>query len=95
MFLSVYPCNDQNVCVDERKAGISVVDTTGHDHSSEEQDHCTPFCICSCCAATIQLSHVTHIVFAPPVHNTGWNSSYSDRPLLSNIKSIWQPPKLS
>jgi hypothetical protein len=93
--MAVYPCSDKETCVDERKVGIAYVDNSGHDHTSNEQDFCTPFCICACCAAHIQLNGLSDISFAMLVHNTKLATLYFQRSLLNSAKSIWQPPKLS
>jgi hypothetical protein len=95
LFLSVSPCNDQEIHADEQNSetGISITNAN-HNHNDDAEDACTPFCICSCCAASIQLTHITSISFAPPIHNTAVNTAYFEKPLLSNIKSIWQPPRL-
>jgi hypothetical protein len=66
-----------------------------HNHSEAEQDGCTPFCVCSCCATNIQLNHATAIALVPFVHNTKIITPYFDRLVLHGVKSIWQPPKLA
>lgn len=93
--LAVYPCSDKETCADERKAGIVLVDNSNHAHSGSEQDVCTPFCICSCCAAHIQLSHLADISIINLVHNTKVITLYFEKPVLDNAKAIWQPPKLA
>jgi hypothetical protein len=95
LFLSVYPCSDKETCIDERKAGIAFVSVTDHDHTSSEVDQCTPFCICACCAAHIQVNRISDISFAVLIHNTKLTTLYFEKPLLSNAKCIWQPPKLA
>ena len=95
LFLAVYPCSDKETCVDERKAGIVFVDNSSHAHSGSEQDVCTPFCICACCAAHIQMSPGSSITLAIPVHNTELPTLYFEKPLLNSAKAIWQPPKLA
>lgn len=95
LMLAVYPCNDSQICLDEKKAGVSVSAATHHEHSSDERDQCTPFCFCACCATHMQVSYAFVISCEHPVHNTSLNTPYFERPLLNNIKSIWQPPKIS
>lgn len=95
LFLAVYPCSDKETCADEQKAGITFVENSSHNHSNAEQDFCTPFCICSCCAAHIQLNYTTDISLAMLEHNTKLVTLYFERPLLNDAKAIWQPPKLS
>jgi hypothetical protein len=93
--LSVYPCSDKGTCADEQKAGIAVVDTSDHDHTQAEQDICTPLCICSCCAASVQLT-VSYLSMPVRIdHDTKLIIPYQEKSLLNLPQSIWQPPKLS
>ena len=92
--LSVYPCSDKETCADERKTGVTFASVTDHDHTSSEVDQCTPFCICACCAAHIQLNRLSSIAFSNLIHNTQVATFYFEKPLLDNAKSIWQPPKI-
>src|SRR5688572_31168813 len=92
--LSVYPCNDSDICVDDQKVSYSIVNSNDHDHSSNELDLCTPFCTCSCCAAHIQVPLTFSYNLKPSLSSTPFNfysSVFVDR--LSY--SIWQPPRLS
>lgn len=93
-FLAVYPCSDSNTCVDEQKAGMVLIANDDHAHTSNEQDSCTPFCICSCCAAHIQLNQVADITFSILIHNTQLATLYQEKPMLNNGNSIWQPPRI-
>lgn len=93
--LSVYPCSDQETCADERIQGVTAVNVQGHDHAGNESDHCTPFCICSCCATHIQLQYAFDITLVNLVHNTPVATRYIEKPSLNNSKAIWQPPKIS
>ncbi|MFZ6011664.1 MAG: DUF6660 family protein [Bacteroidota bacterium] len=94
LFLAVYPCSDSNTCVDEQKAGVALIASDDHAHTSNEQDSCTPFCICSCCAAHIQLHKAADISFALLIHNTQLTTLYQEKPLLNTSNSIWQPPRI-
>lgn len=90
--LACYPCTDSQTCVDEVKSSIVVIDTEGHEHSDAEQDHCSPFCICSCCRAQIQQPsyyffdfHAVRLIALRYDLNT---------PHIQTISaSIWQPPR--
>jgi len=42
------PCSDGHTC-DEESQKISLV----HNHSEDEKDHCSPFCVCLCCGMKI------------------------------------------
>lgn len=94
LFLAVYPCSDDQTCVDEQKAGIVLIANEDHNHATNEQDSCTPFCICSCCAAHIQLNQVANITITNLVHNTQLTTLYQEKPVLNKGSSIWQPPRI-
>ena len=94
LFMTVYPCSDKETCADERKAGITFVTVTDHDHTSSEVDQCTPFCICACCAANVQLNQIADIAFTNLVHNTLLATLYREQPVLTPGNSIWQPPPI-
>ncbi|MDZ4794344.1 MAG: DUF6660 family protein [Bacteroidota bacterium] len=93
LFLSCLACSDSNECKDETAIAIASTDTP-RDHNHDEEA-CTPFCTCSCCAVSIFYSIIPKIldlkiIFQPEKH------------LISNIAfnteayySIWQPPKIS
>jgi hypothetical protein len=91
--MAVYPCSDGATCLDEVKAGIVNADQSDHNHGSAEEDLCTPFCICSCCAAHIQLKTSPSYGAVAPLHNTPLATAYLEKPLLTNGQSIWQPPR--
>lgn len=95
LMLAVYPCADQKTCVDEQRTGtVANMEMGDHNHSESETDLCSPFCFCSCCAASIRLT-IGVVVPNNYRHNTIHTIPYTDRPLLSNSHAIWQPPRLS
>lgn len=94
MALVVMPCNDAATC--EQSQGNTEQTQQTHDHSDDEEDHCSPFCTCSCCGVTGIIISVPNfqIVFIEPITPTyitpyyqNFNSAY--------YYSFWQPPKLS
>ena len=94
-YLAVYPCSDRDTCVDEVRFGLALSENDNHSHTTNEEDFCTPFCICSCCAAQIQLNLTDDITFTNPIHNTRVNTLYRQSTTLNNSDSIWQPPKIA
>jgi len=85
--MAVMPCSDRHTC-DEESQEISL----GHDHSEDEKDHCSPFCVCSCCGMKVIFK--SSIIACKP--NTKLNSSYQfDYSFLYSFsfkKAIWHPP---
>ncbi|HMV08088.1 MAG TPA: hypothetical protein PK325_01335 [Cyclobacteriaceae bacterium] len=91
--LALYPCSDAETCADDSDSRAKV-ELASHDHSQDESDQCTPFCICACCSATIRLT-VSEVLLPATFHNTTHTIPYAEGHLLSNIHAIWQPPRLS
>ncbi len=92
--LTVLPCSDPDTCQDEIQNGGQVANVSDHEHSDNEQGVCTPFCICSCCAAHIRLSSASDIDFAGVIHNTKQTIPYLEKLVLSDHNHIWQPPRI-
>ncbi len=83
--LSVYPCSDGLHCDEEEK-------TTSHNHSEDENDNCSPFCVCACCGTSYIENKVKVIEpvteqmdFLPIFH-------YSFHYFFSYHLTIWHPP---
>ena len=96
LVLACYPCMDRGACVDEPVSGAAqTLLTEHHTPNSDEQDHCSPLCICSCCAASVQLA--TSVIVIPVLvsHHTEFIVPYQQRALLNGIHTIWQPPRLA
>ena len=91
--LSCLPCGDKNECT--VKATTTVSTPINHDKHSQDTEHCTPFCTCSCCAVSVSLPatvfYKIHKRIFPtkkyPMYDVSYNSQVSF--------SIWKPPKLS
>ncbi len=93
LYLSCLPCGDSMECNIKEEVKISVTDN--HQEHNHDAESCTPFCVCSCCAASayyspFSKSQVTKIVFQPsmyPLYDVAFNAEV--------YYSIWQPPKIS
>lgn len=87
--LLVLPCND--ACSRDSHE-LPVTMEQAQDHHEEENDLCTPFCICSCCASPVIVDQIADLEFYKSEFNC-----YSDcyKPSYSRYShSIWQPPKI-
>jgi hypothetical protein len=93
LYLSCLPCSDSTEANAKSEVKISV--STNQQEHSNSNEACTPFCNCSCCAASAFYSPLNKvqdakIVFQPekfPLYNESFNSEVS--------YSIWQPPKIA
>ena len=96
MVLACYPCMDQNTCYDEKRNGIDIVESEHHNHSSTEGDHCSPLCICSCCASTVQVAMSGVMLPSAYIpHNTRIVIPYQEKIIANRSAAIWQPPRLA
>ncbi|MBC7390494.1 MAG: hypothetical protein H7329_14865 [Opitutaceae bacterium] len=91
VFLSVMPCTDRITCEQESES------IAHHDHSDDQTDTCSPFCICACCGSIslempfienpFRLERQEMMVSKQDVPN---NPNFTS----SHFFSIWQPPKI-
>lgn len=91
--LVAVPCGDKDDCNDLKKSELCQTEHNEHNDEDHEDEACTPFCVCSCCAAHF----VTHDFQAPATLSGFINSVYTfhkDAEPCSAIIPIWQPPKL-
>lgn len=84
------PCNDEQDC---KQSGHTeqVAQADQHDHENEV---CTPFCVCSCCAAHIFFQDFVNDFSITTVITTVYTQPAS-ADISSAIIPIWQPPKLT
>ncbi len=88
ILLAVIPCGDEGECNEVKH------EQTSQNSGDHENEICTPFCVCSCCA--------THFVVKPfqTIHTqiAEINSKYIVHPeseISTAVIVIWQPPKLA
>ena len=90
LLLACMPCNDSRDCSAEEK--VSVVASGTHDDHDADTEHCTPFCVCACCAAPVVQFQQTPVIksfMAGKIVN-----SYPAEFIFSNTEhNIWQPPR--
>jgi len=91
--LSCFPCGDSEECAVKDDTTIS--SAANHNGHSQDTEHCTPFCTCSCCAVSVSLQTIASYkipkrVFADKNY-PAYEISYTEQISIA----IWQPPKLS
>lgn len=92
--LSIMPCSDvHNDCV---KTENQITQNENHNHKSDHNDFCSPFCTCNCCQTvmTIDFTNTTfkvkHLFAESDVKVAISNFSF----VSSFFGTIWQPPKI-
>jgi len=91
--LAIYPCSDSNIRLDEKGQEIVAIAMNDFQQATSEQDICSPFCICTCCASKVQASPLQDILNANPFNRTGTSTPYLEKPSLKDHQSIFQPPR--
>ena len=93
------PCtdiHDMNSSVGSEFASISTDNHSNCPHE-EEQDFCSPFCVCSCCGQFFVATRLPKLSFHLPIirnfkekscflFSENWQSDY--------LKSIFRPPQV-
>jgi hypothetical protein len=94
LYISCLPCGDRVECNVRAEAKISAANDN-HQQHKHNTEACSPFCSCSCCAASAfysplskaQLNKVEFQSEKYPLYNVAFSTEAQN--------SIWQPPKLS
>ncbi len=92
LFISCFPCGDKVECTNEH---VSLSVDAGHPQHDHQNELCSPFCACACCAISVcnftsQSFELNKRVFAKNIYNQFDASFIND---IAN--AIWQPPQLS
>ncbi len=89
--LMVMPCNDGcNSHPHEEPITIQQAE----EHHQADNDLCSPFCFCTCCASAMNAVNFPALNTIPPVTEKKFTAFYQSL-LSQEHSSIWQPPKLS
>jgi len=92
LYMSCIPCGDMQDCTGKEKTSITAAN--GQQHERHQSEACTPFCVCSCCSASVlhfpiakmQLANTRTNSLKFPLFNVAFDTEVHS--------SIWQPPQL-
>ena len=92
LYMVSLPCVDE--AIDFNKNFVEVTTTHHHHHDNNQSDACSPFCVCSCCSVTVDL---TSFVFESNPDRTVQLQliPYYKESFSYYFHPIWQPPQLS
>ena len=93
LYLSCLPCSDSKEC--NIKAEQKVSATTNHQQHKHTSEACTPFCTCSCCAASAFHQPFAKQQALKQIFQSVKYHIQNDSFLSQEFSSIWQPPKIS
>ena len=93
--LSIMPCGDAYNECQNNSATKEVVQS--HNHKSDHNDICSPFCTCTCCSSTANLKFVSfNITSIKLISASAIKFPIQDFSFISNYYgNIWQPPKIN
>ncbi len=90
-FASVMPCADSAAAV---HVSNRVEISAGHNDSNpSDEDLCSPFCICTCCAG-FAFAPTSHLIECIKPLNSLNTLLYINANIASISLPIWQPPQL-
>ena len=94
--LTCLPCSDTEECrpVTAHVANDGIPSHEDHRH---ENERCSPFCVCSCCAAvTVCIPEIYPLMPVPEKFETAISYIMGQEQFHSHEdQKIWQPPQLS
>ena len=93
LYLSCLPCSDSKEC--NIKAEQTVSASTDHQKHKHTSEACTPFCTCSCCAASAFHQPFAKQQALKQIFQSVKYHIQNDSFLSQEFSSIWQPPKIS
>ncbi|MCC6688062.1 MAG: hypothetical protein IT268_03305 [Saprospiraceae bacterium] len=93
--LSVVPCTDQAGCGFQTEQTDNHSKEEGHHHDSESKDHCTPFCVCTCCSQAFNHNFYKSAITERKEGVTHECPAYTSSFISEIFFQIWQPPKIS
>jgi len=82
------PCTDGNTC------GETSEMTTQHDHSQDEGDGCTQFCVCSCCGAVFTVAQIVELIEFSTLEISTVLPFFEDNYSFDFNGAVWRPPTL-
>ncbi len=88
--LSVMPCADSYAMDNKEKNEVS---KSANQQDEDQQDECSPFCHCTCCAG-FSVNHCIAAIATIPIYASNHLSSFLPSDIIGITSPIWQPPQL-
>jgi len=90
--LSVMPCADNGNFMDEGKSKKGLTNSS-HEQNNSEDDACSPFCTCTCCAG-FSINHFIAVLTITSNYENNHTSTFLPSDVTGIASAIWQPPQL-
>jgi hypothetical protein len=95
LLLSCIPCADKEEFGKGKDLKTEISPINKQNKHQTENEACTPFCTCSCCAASAFFHPIVHYKIPKRVFHSLTYPSIKDSYSSQSSYFIWQPPKLS
>ncbi len=93
--LSIMPCTDGISQIETHTSSEVSVSDNHHDHSHNEEDGCTPFCVCACCGTIVVMPSIFQIGMRRIDLTSTYQFSYTFDYSFDYNEGIWHPPAIS
>ncbi len=93
LYLSLLPCEDSIEC--NKKTEFSIAANDNHQQHKHQSEACTPFCTCSCCAASAFYSPLNKVQVIKAIFPSEKYPLFQEDNITDTHNSIWQPPKIA
>lgn len=100
--LAILPCSDIHLVINDSEHTTYHAENESHDthdHSEDSDNHCSPFCTCTCCHTSINFEFGSKSVLVSrkfvQVSTVDNTFLYYDSPSTTYRNTIWQPPKVN
>ena len=90
--LSVMPCADIGIAANDGMAKTELT-KSNTQKGDTQQDDCSPFCTCTCCAG-FSINHFVALLTHNPKYECDPTSSFISSVAIGIASPIWQPPQL-
>jgi hypothetical protein len=88
------PCGDDMVVSYNNEHSISHIEDNSHNHDSESENDCSPFCICQCSGVAIFLPLSTLKYSMNKSDNFKYYPNYNFSYSFDFKEGVWHPPTL-
>lgn len=86
------PCADGGNFMNEGKEKNELT-KSGHQQNDTQQDDCSPFCTCTCCAG-FSINHFIAAISSIPPYESNLITLFLSTEVIEIALPIWQPPQL-
>lgn len=90
--MAIMPCTDDMNIPDSENISHNHFDEPSHDHSQNDKDGCTAFCLCQCCGISITIPSLNNYsdLNEPILNSFSFHFSFLYSFDYSN--GVWHPP---